>query len=170
MKPLLSAAVSVAACLGAVLASAWWTERRLTAEMTMRPPVVVVDYTPIAAALGRGADPAQLGAAFAQVKEHVARFERAGYLVLNRMALEAIPPEFLIPVAAVPDGPRAAGGEVPRPPVVLPGLPAMPAPGGGALPPAGALRPAAPAGPSQNGMSQEEAAALLRSLLAAGTR
>lgn len=147
-----AAALAVAAGALGGGAATWWGERRLAEALVMRPPVVVVDYGPIREAFGRGADPGALQEAFSTVKENVARFERAGYLVVNRIALETFPGSLAIPVPAVVTA--SVGAPVGGPP-------------GGSSGPAGDL-PAtpriAPAGATAT-MSPEEAAALMRALL-----
>jgi hypothetical protein len=158
--PTALAIAGLAALLGGGGATLW-TERRLAAELVMRPPVVVVDYAPITDALGRGADPRALEAAFGSVKANVARFERAGYLVVNRVALETFPAGLAIPVPPLPVAAARAPGSAPPLAAAVPLGSGVP--GFGAAPLALDMRPAPPAAAPP--MSEGEAGALLRALL-----
>lgn len=179
-----SGVMAAALCLGTALVGgaggAWWSESRLQAELTMRPPLIVMDYAPLAAALGQGTAPEILQAGFAAYKARAARFQEAGFLVLTRVAVEAMPEGMLIPPPEVL--PAAAGGPLPRPAPLsgpTPGSPArslsmpyvIPAGPSPSLPAPDQLRPAPPTALGQaETMSREEATALLRGLLGAGAR
>jgi hypothetical protein len=88
---LIGAALVGAAALGVVRFTLVDRIAALEAALAERPPLAVVDYGAIQQALAAGASPAELQPAFAQVKAEAAEKSRAGYLVINRAALEAAP-------------------------------------------------------------------------------
>lgn len=139
----------------------------LEADLALRPPVAVVDYGSIQAALVAGASPADLQPAFAEVKSLAAAYGREGYLVINRAALEAAPQRLVFeagPVLVAPPPPSAASLFAPLAETGgagRPGQPAQDLPG----PRAGALADSRMPSPRAD-MTPDEAAAFLRALIA----
>jgi len=99
--------VALAASLLAAAAAALYSESRLRAALLLRPPILVVDYSGVTSALELGVSAENLRGPYANYKKQVADAGDAGFLVVNRAALEEIPDGFTIPP---PDWVAAAGG------------------------------------------------------------
>jgi len=107
--------VSLVTCIGVALAAsllcgvsaAVFSESRLRAALLLRPPILVVDYSGVTAALEMGVSADNLRGPYANYKKEVAEAGDAGFLVVNRAALEEIPDGFILPP---PDWVAAAGG------------------------------------------------------------
>ena len=98
--------LGLAVCLAVVgicnLAAFWWLKGKLEAGLATRPPLVVLDYTPVATALAEGAPPQEIQPHFAELKRRAAVFRRAGYLVLNAAAVDSAPDHARVPTPATP--------------------------------------------------------------------
>jgi hypothetical protein len=70
--------------------------------LATRPPLVVLDYTPVATALAEGAPPQEIQPHFAELKRRAAVFRQAGYLVLNAAAVDSAPDHVRVPTPATP--------------------------------------------------------------------
>jgi len=99
--------VALAASLLGSVSTAMFSESRLRAALLLRPPILVVDYSGVTAALEMGVSADNLRSPYAIYKKEVAEAGDAGFLVVNRAALEEIPDGFTIPP---PDWVAAAGG------------------------------------------------------------
>lgn len=91
---------------------------RLEAALELRPPLAVVDYGPITDRLAQGSAPKELEPVFRLLKDTSSRLREHGYLVLNRIATDAVPDPYLIPASLTADGLAA-----------LPAAPRQPQPG-----------------------------------------
>lgn len=100
MRRPVAVALIVALAAGPSL-SAWLAYRAALAELdralALRPPLAVVDYQPITNRLAQGVAASQLEASFATLKGHSSRLADHGYLVLNRVSLDAVPERYLVP-------------------------------------------------------------------------
>ncbi len=74
----------------------------LKAELDARPPVAVVDYAPVAAAVADGRAPEEIEPLFRALKERAAALREDGYLVLNRAAIDGAPDAFVVRVDPPP--------------------------------------------------------------------
>lgn len=86
---------------------------RLEAALQLRPPLAVVDYGLITDRLAQGSTPKALEPVFKLLKDTSGRLRDHGYLVLNRIATDAVPDPYLIPApltagafAALPAAPH----------------------------------------------------------------
>lgn len=166
--PVIAAALIGAAVFGLIRTALIDRIEALEADLAVRPPIAVVDYGSIQAALVAGASPADLQPAFAEVKSLAAAYGREGYLVINRAALEAAPQRLVFEAGPVLVAPAPADA---LPPLFSPlgdpgpadrrGPPAqgLPDPRAGAAPDPRAPSPVAD-------MTPDEAAAFLRALIA----
>jgi hypothetical protein len=157
--PVIAALLIGAAVFGLIRTALIDRIEALEADLALRPPIAVVDYGSIQAALVAGASPADLQPAFAEVKSLAAAYGRDGYLVINRAALEAAPQRLVFeaePVLVAPPPPSAASLFAP---LAEPGGAERPEPSAQALPDP---RMASP----RPDMTPDEAAAFLRALIA----
>lgn len=145
------ALLAMAGLAAAALITAHWRIGRLEAALQARPPVAVADYGRISEALALGAAPEIMRAAFESVKAEAARLAAEGYLVINRATLEAAPDLATF-------GPDAASARALAEGIALALRGAVAAPPRVALP--------EPAAPAPAGMTEAEAQAILRGMLA----
>jgi hypothetical protein len=89
----------VAAAAGSGYLGARWAADSLSAELALRPPVILFDM----AGAVRDVEPARLGAAVAHKKEQAKRLAAGGFLVLDAQAVIAAPPELYIDARAALD-------------------------------------------------------------------
>lgn len=76
---------------------------KLEAALELRPPMAVVDYGPITDRLAQGSAPKELEPVFRLLKDTSSRLRDHGYLVLNRIATDAVPDPYLIPTSLTAD-------------------------------------------------------------------
>jgi hypothetical protein len=89
-----------AAAAGSGYLGARWAAESLSAELALRPPVILFDL----ATAVRDMEPARLGAAVAHQKERAKRLAAGGFLVLDSQAVIAAPPELYLASDASPAG------------------------------------------------------------------
>ena len=112
--------VALTASLVCGVAAGVYSESRLRAALLLRPPILVVVYSGVTAALEMGVSADNLRGPYATYKKEVAEAGDAGFLVVNRAALEEIPDGFILPP---PDWVATAGGVTNQ----MANLPASPA-------------------------------------------
>ncbi len=86
----------------------------MDAELAKRPPIAIIDYRPIAAAIAAGEAPAAIQPYLSEIKRRAAAYRDAGYVVINAASIEAAPADVFVPPPA--DLPKAwldqrVGGE-----------------------------------------------------------
>jgi hypothetical protein len=89
---LLVVSLVLAAAAGSGYLGARWAAESLSAELALRPPVILFDL----AAAVRGAGPEQLAAVVAREKKQAERLAAGGFLVLDAQAVIAAPPELYL--------------------------------------------------------------------------
>lgn len=94
-------------------------------ELAARPPVAVIDYAPITAAIAEGRTPEEIEPLFRRLKAMSETLQAAGFVVLNRTAVDAAPAALVVSVDALT--PRTGPASSP-PPQALPPAPAEPIP------------------------------------------
>lgn len=136
--------------------------RALDEGLAVRPPIAIIDYAAVGAAVAAGQAPEAIEPLFTALRTRSAALGAEGVLVINRAAVDAAPPQIVFgaavaPVtAAIPAGGPAAPVQTPiAAPTAAPTL----------IPPAAAAP--ARAGPAQGGLSAAEARALMGAI--AGT-
>jgi hypothetical protein len=71
--------------------------RVMEAELAKRPPIAIVDYGPIAAAVAAGEAPAAIQPYLSEIKRRAAAYRDAGYVVINAASIEAAPADVFVP-------------------------------------------------------------------------
>ena len=66
-------------------------------ELAERPPIAIVDYGPLAAALNGGEKPAAVQPYLAEFKRRAVAYRKAGYVVINAASVDAAPDDVYIP-------------------------------------------------------------------------
>jgi hypothetical protein len=140
--------------------------RALDEGLAMRPPIAVIDYAAVGAAVAAGQAPEAIEPLFTALKTRSAALGAEGVLVINRAAVDAVPPQIVFGAAVAPETATAAipAGSPAAPiqtPVAVPTAPP------GLIPPAAAA-PARPQ-PAQGGLSAAEARALMGAIAGAAT-
>ena len=97
---------------------------KLEAALELRPPLAVVDYGPITDELALGTAPKELEPAFKLLKDTSGRLRDHGYLVLNRIATDAVPDPYLIPASLTANSLAALPAAL-RQPQPVPDQPAL---------------------------------------------
>jgi uncharacterized protein YneF (UPF0154 family) len=110
----------VAATLGTV-GGAWIAERQLEAKLAHRPPIAVIDYTPLTELMVQRFQPEdllRLDVALNGFKAEARALAASGYLVLNRSVIEDPVSGVLVVRPALEAGPtvRAVSPPVAQPP------------------------------------------------------
>ncbi len=99
MRPPVALALGTALVLGPAL-SGWLSYRLAVAELdqalALRPPLAVIDYTPVSARLAAGTPARDLEPVIATLKSQAGRLQTHGYLVLSGIAVEAAPAALLV--------------------------------------------------------------------------
>jgi hypothetical protein len=138
--------------------------RALDEGLAARPPIAVIDYAAVGAAVAAGQAPEAIEPLFTALKTRSAALGAEGVLVINRAAVDAAPPQIVFGAAVAPvTAAIPAGG--PAAPVQTPVAASTAAPG--LIPPAGAAP--AQARPAQGGLSAAEARALMGAIAGAAT-
>jgi len=140
--------------------------RALDEGLATRPPIAVIDYAAVGAAVAAGQAPEAIEPLFTALKTRSAALGAEGVLVINRAAVDAAPPQIVFGAAVAPETATAAiPAGSPAAPIQMPG--AAPASAPGPIPPAAAA-PAQPR-PAQEGLSAAEARALMGAIAGAAT-
>jgi hypothetical protein len=140
--------------------------RTLDEGLAARPPIAVIDYAAVGAAVAAGQAPEAIEPLFTALKTRSAALGAEGVLVINRAAVDAAPPQIVFGAAVAPTVATAAipaGG--PAAPIQTPVAAPTAAPG--LIPPAAAGP--AQAQPAQGGLSAAEARALMGAIAGAAT-
>lgn len=140
--------------------------RALDEGLAARPPIAVIDYAAVGAAVAAGQAPEAIEPLFTALKTRSAALGAEGVLVINRAAVDAAPPQIVFGAAVAPDTAKAAipaGGTVPPIQTPVAASTATPA----LIPPATAA-PTQPR-PAQAGLSAAEARALMGAIAGAAT-
>ncbi|NJO39077.1 MAG: hypothetical protein HC871_17615 [Rhizobiales bacterium] len=69
----------------------------MEAELAKRPPIVIIDYRPIATAVAAGEAPAAIQPYLSEIKRRAAAYRDAGYVVINAASIEAAPADVFVP-------------------------------------------------------------------------
>jgi hypothetical protein len=77
----------------------------MDAELAKRPPIAIIDYRPIAAAVTAGEAPATILPYLSEIKRRAAAYRDAGYVVINAASIVAAPADVFVPPPA--DLPKA---------------------------------------------------------------
>lgn len=85
----------------------------LQSELGARPPIAVIDYAPITAAIAEGRTPEEIEPLFRRLKAMSDELRAAGFVVLNRTAVDAAPTALVVTVDAL--APRTAAASAPSP-------------------------------------------------------
>ena len=94
MRNVIFAAIVSGAATGVV--SGWWWSAHPVADLSVRPPIAVIDY---AAALQAGdEDPKEAARRVHALDQQVAALESAGFLVLRASAVAAAPEAVRVPM------------------------------------------------------------------------
>lgn len=88
--------------VGALLWAQGATIDALRAELDARPPVAVIDYAPVAAAVAEGVAPEAIEPLFRAIKERSETLRAEGFLVLNRAAIDGAPEALVVRVDPPP--------------------------------------------------------------------
>lgn len=140
--------------------------RALDEGLAARPPIAVIDYAAVGAAVAAGQAPEAIEPLFTALKTRSAALGAEGVLVINRAAVDAAPPQIVFGAAVAPETATAAipaGGLAA--PVQTPV--AAPTVAQGLVPPAVAA-PTQPR-PAPGGLSAAEARALMGAIAGAAT-
>jgi hypothetical protein len=138
--------------------------RALDEGLAARPPIAVIDYAAVGAAVAAGQAPEAIEPLFTALKTRSAALGAEGVLVINRAAVDAAPPQIVFGAAVAPETATAAIPAVgPATPIQTPVASPTVAPG--LIPPAAAAP--ARAGPAQGGLSAAEARALMGAIAGA---
>ena len=90
---LISLGISLAVTAVAGTVGIWAVQN----ELAERPPIAIVDYGPLAAALNAGEAPAAVQPYLAEFKRRAAAYRKAGYVVINAASVDAAPDDVYIP-------------------------------------------------------------------------
>ena len=66
-------------------------------ELANRPPLAIVDYSPIANAVNAGVQPETVQPFLAEYRRRAKIYREAGYIVLNGASIDAAPAEMFVP-------------------------------------------------------------------------
>lgn len=147
-----AAAAAGVGALVLVLFQQGYAIEALQSDLAARPPVAVIDYAPVTAAIAEGRAPEEIEPLFRRLKAMSDALRGDGFVVLNRTAVDAAPPALVVTVDAL--APRATAAPSPSP------QPFSPAPAA----PAAAAPVAAEPVASEPGLSDAEARALIGAL------
>jgi hypothetical protein len=140
--------------------------RALDEGLAARPPIAVIDYAAVGAAVAAGQAPEAIEPLFTALKTRSAALGAEGVLVINRAAVDAAPPQIVFGAAAAPETATAAIPAVGTvPPIQTPVAAGTVAPGFAAH---AAAAPAQPQ-PAPAGLSAAEARALMGAIAGAAT-
>lgn len=71
--------------------------RAVQYELAERPPIAIVDYGPIVAAMGAGESPTTIQSYLIEIRRRAAVYEKAGFVVINAASVDAAPDDVYIP-------------------------------------------------------------------------
>ena len=105
MRPFVTSLIISLGTTAITAATATWLVRE---ELAARPPIAIVDYSPIGNAVSLGVPPETIQPYFTEIKRRVQAYEAAGYIVINAASVDAAPDEmFVPPLDDVPDAWRS---------------------------------------------------------------
>lgn len=113
MKRIIFTAFAISLGTTAVTAAAGaWLIRN---ELATRPPIAVIDYSPIANAVSLGVPLDQIQPFLREIKRRASAYQAAGFIVINAASIDAAPDEvFVPPLDDLPEAWREAASAVPK--------------------------------------------------------
>lgn len=109
-----SLAISLTTTMAAAVAGTW----AIRNELAKRPPIAIVDYSPIANAVSLGMPLDKIQPYLRETKRRAQAYQAAGYIVINAASVDAAPDDvFVPPLDDLPDAwrrPKAATPLVPK--------------------------------------------------------
>ena len=106
-----SLAVSLGTTAVAAAAGVWFVR----SELAIRPPIAVIDYSPIANAVSLGVPLDQIQPYLREIKRRAAAYQAAGFIVINAASVDAAPDEvFVPPLDDLPEAWREAASAAPK--------------------------------------------------------
>ena len=108
---LTSLTVSLGITVVAAAAGVWL----IRSELAIRPPIAVIDYSPIANAVSLGVPLEQIQPFLRETKRRAAAYQAAGFIVINAASIDAAPDEvFVPPLDDLPEAWREAASAAPK--------------------------------------------------------
>lgn len=108
-----SLAISLSMTLIAATAGTWV----IRDELAIRPPIAIVDYSPIANAVALGVPLDKIQPYLGETKRRAQAYQAAGYIVINAASVDAAPDDvFVLPLNDLPNAwrrPKAVAPLVP---------------------------------------------------------
>ncbi|MEZ5934842.1 MAG: hypothetical protein R3F54_23490 [Alphaproteobacteria bacterium] len=113
MKRLILASLAVSLGVTALAAAAGtWLIRN---ELALRPPIAVVDYSPIANAIALGVPLDQIQPYLRETKRRAQAYQAAGFVVINAASIDAAPVDvFVPPLDDLPEAWRESASAAPK--------------------------------------------------------
>jgi hypothetical protein len=84
-------------CLAVPIVGIGVVAKVMDAELAKRPPIVIIDYRPIATAVAAGEAPAAIQPYLREIKRRAAAYRDAGYVVINAASIAAAPADVFVP-------------------------------------------------------------------------
>lgn len=110
-----SLAISLVTTMIAAGAGTW----AIRNELAMRPPIAIVDYSPIANVVSLGVPLDKIQPYLSEIKRRAQAYQTSGYIVINSASVDAAPDDvFVLPLDDLPDAWRQAQPVVPLVPAM----------------------------------------------------